>query len=106
MIISKIESPGEWTSREAKILRDFLDSDVGKLALEWAAFKSPDLLDGAHQIKTLVRSGEVKGYQDALMNLVSLTTQEPEGIKRPSAYPSLDDDAAWSDLESITKPKK
>lgn len=99
MIVSSDIPPRKWTSVEAKILRDFLNSEVGRLALEWTAFKAPELLNGSHQVKTLVASGEVKGYQGALSTLWNLTVEQPAEAKTSEAYPSIDDDSAWAHLE-------
>lgn len=99
MIISSDIPPRKWTSVEAKLLRDFFTSDAGQLALEWAAYKAPELLNGSHQIKTLVASGEVKGYHQALSTLWNLTVEQPEEAKASEAYPSIDDESAWAHLE-------
>lgn len=99
MIISSDIAPRKWTSVEAKKLREFLNSDVGQLALGWVAYKAPELLNGSHQIKTLVASGEVKGYHGALSALWNLTVEQPAEAKAAEAYPSIDDDSAWAHLE-------
>lgn len=98
MIISSDIPPGKWTSVEAKILRDFLNSDVGRLALEWVVFRAPELLDGSDKNKTLVASGEVKGYQNAISTLWNLTVEQPAEAKIPENYPDLNDDSAWKHL--------
>jgi hypothetical protein len=100
MIISSDTPPRRWTSVEAKTLRDFLKSDAGQLALEWVAYKSPELLDGENKNKTLVASGEVKGYHGALAALWNLTVEQPSEAKTPEAYPSIDDESAWAHLET------
>lgn len=103
MIFSSSLEPKKWTSVEAKLLRDFLDSDAGKLALDWVIFQAPELLDGSDRGKTLVASGEVKGYQGALTNLYSLTVEQPAEAKVPENYPDLDSDSAWKHLDTQTE---
>ena len=104
MIFSAIE-PTAWDSQNAHELRDFLESKTGILALQWTAYRGPELLDGADVNKTLVASGEVKGYSSAIENLFSLTKIQPEEVKPPETYPNLDDDSKWGDLQPTT-PKK
>jgi len=87
----------KWTSEEAKILRDFLTSEVGGKMLTLVELRTPVLLDGGDVNKSLVRSGEHKGYEDALTFLTSLVHTEPEQPVAEEAYPSLDDDSKWPD---------
>ena len=98
MIFSSVE-PTKWDSLHAYELKTFLESPTGNLALQWLAFKGPDLLDGADINKTLVASGEVKGYSSAIENLFSLTKIQPEEAKIPENYPDLSNDAAWAEVE-------
>lgn len=63
----------------------------------------PSLLDGSDVNKTLVASGVVKGWGDALRALLNLTVEQPAPVRAPEAYPPLDDEAAWKD---DTKPTK
>lgn len=100
MIITSDAPPRKWTSVEAKILRDFLNSDTGQLALEWAAYKAPELLDGTHKNKTLVAGGEVKGYQNALAALWNLTIEQPVEATNPENYPDLDDPTQWVETDT------
>jgi len=95
-----------WDSDDSRVLRLFLESDSGKRALAWLKYWRPELLDGSHQIKTLVRSGQVKGYDDAVDNLNSLVRENPipdDGTPQSIEYPSLDDDSKWTDSENERK---
>lgn len=87
----------EWTSKEAKDLRDFLNSETGVKMLTLCALEAPSLLDGAHMNKTFVRSGEHKGFENALTFIVGLTHTEPATKSVPETYPPLDDDSQWED---------
>jgi len=92
-----------WDSDDARALRIFLESPVGIRTLAWLKYWRPELLDGEHKNKTLVRSGQVKGYDEAVENMHSLTKENPvpdDGLTSSPEYPSLDDDTKWSDAES------
>lgn len=92
-----------WDSDDARNLRLFLESDTGVRTLAWLKYWVPELLDGSHKNKTLVASGQVKGYLGAIENLHSLYIENPipdNGTAQSSEYPSLDDDTKWSDAES------
>lgn len=106
MIFSTVQ-PEYWSGEHAKLLRDFLESEVGKLALQWVAFSSPDLLDGSDVNKTLVASGQVKGYAQAIEQLFSLTKEQPPEVKSFDNYPPLDLNSAWGDsLQDSPQPSK
>lgn len=86
----------EWDSQDAKILRTFLETTVAKKAFAIVSELAPPLLDGADVNKTLLRSGEVKGWQSALVALVELVNHKPEPpAEPPSSYQDLDDESKW-----------
>lgn len=92
-------NPSEWDSSHAANLRAFLDTPSGKLMLEVLDALRPALLEGAHMYRTLVRNGEVRGYEmcrDCIELIVSpdfLNRQQPA----EESYPSLDDESKWKD---------
>ena len=91
--------PVEWTSEHAVQLREALNSELFTLAISHVVAERPELLDGADVNKTLVRNGEVKGFDAALTSLFTLThTQPVEAVASP-IYPPLDDDRHWQELE-------
>lgn len=100
--MSRPKQPTEWTSDNRKILETFLESETGKLALAWVEFHAPKLLDGSDVNRTLVASGCVKGYADAVSELISLTGEQPPEVQPPNSYPDLDNDALWDGA----KPKQ
>lgn len=104
MILSPPKAPNDWTSEHAQNLKAVLESDVMKLALGWVLFRAPKLLDGADVNKTLVASGEVKGFSNAIAELFSLTVEQPPEVKPPEAYPDIDDDSKWTTTQ--TQPSK
>lgn len=87
----------DWSSDDALALRAFLQSDTGQRALHHLAESAPALLDGSDVNKTLVASGCVKGFSDAINALISLTVETPESITPvKSAFPDLDDESSWN----------
>lgn len=101
-----LRSHPEWTPDDARILRLFLESDTGLRAMEWMAYWAPELLDGTHKNKTLVASGQVKGYNEVLSNLRSLVRENPvpeDPAQKSSEYPDLDDNSKWTDEQSERK---
>lgn len=93
--------PPEWTSDHRKLLQDFLESDAGQIALAWVAHNAPSLLDGSDVNKTLVASGEVKGFNRFLSELISLTYEKPTSEAPAStSFPDLDDNSKWKDTDA------
>jgi hypothetical protein len=85
-----------WESTDAHKLREFLETPTGQKVLRHLSDLIPDLMDGEHINRTLVRSGEVKGAQSLLAGLVSLTIEQPAPLPIQSeTYPPLDLEAAW-----------
>lgn len=92
-----------WDADDAKVLRFFLECPTGLRAMAWLKYWAPELLDGSHKNKTLVASGVVKGYTEAIENLRSLHVENPipdDGLVQSNEYPSLDDDTKWSEAEN------
>lgn len=94
----------EWDSNDAKALKDFFASDIGRKVLTFLSDAMPLLLDGGDVNKTLVRSGEVKGFSLAVDTLLSLTTHKPSPLPKTQTYPDLDDDSAWEDQNKKASP--
>jgi hypothetical protein len=97
---TKSETP--WESINAAALREFLESTTGQRALMHLSDQVPPLLDGGDVNRTLVRSGEVKGWNTALTALLNLTIEQPAPVKISETYPSLDDDSSWEDGKTPT----
>lgn len=89
--------PLTWDSNDASLLKAFLNTDVAKKAFAIVMDSCPVLLDGGDVNKTLVRSGEVKGFSLALNTLFELVVKKPEITQSPTAYPDLDDESKWRD---------
>jgi len=97
ILVSSTIAPAQWDSNNAANLATFLETPTGKLTLAWVQYWAPALTDGEHLNKTLVRSGEVKGYSAALENLITLTVEQPAEATQVDNYPSLDDHSKWDD---------
>jgi|KBSSwiStaDraftv2_1062776.scaffolds.fasta_scaffold288010_2 hypothetical protein len=95
----------EWNSEDESIFRQFIETRTGAKLCPRLAELAPTLLDGAHANKTLVRNGELRGYQFALQNILFLAYPPPPPVKETAAYPPLEDDDAW-DGEKLNEPKK
>ncbi len=102
MHILNTSKKAEWSSEDAKVLREFLNSSVGLRAVQHMMAECPALLDGGDVNKTLVRNGEVKGFTRASEAFFNLTFEQPVEVKESQQYPPLDDDKAW---ESEQQPK-
>jgi len=88
-----------WASTDASHLKEFFSGKTGDKVLHILHSYIPDLLDGEHKNKTLVRAGEVKGAQTIFDLLVSLTVDPPAEFRpKPQpkeAYADLDDESKW-----------
>lgn len=101
LLPTKTELP--WESPDAVALSEFLRSQTGTRLLHHLSLEMPSLLDGSDVNKTLVASGEVKGFQKALDTLLTLTVERPpETPVQSEMYPSLDDEEKWKDLDQPT----
>lgn len=86
----------KWDSADAAELRAVLQSELFQKALILISqLDAPSLLDGSDVNQTLVASGRVQGFSEAISALFRLTVEAPAEIKTPEAYPSLDDDSKW-----------
>lgn len=92
----------KWDGIDASELKKFLNSSVGQKAVFFVSELCPPFLDGGDSGKTLVRSGEINGWQSCLASLFELVNTKPEELTAPEAYPSLDDESAWEQPQ----PKK
>jgi hypothetical protein len=91
----------EWNSDDALTLKGFLESSTGIKLAQTLAFLAPTLLDGEHKNKTLVASGVVKGYTEAVETLFSLQNSRPKEMEpKTDNYPSIDDDSKWAESDT------
>lgn len=99
-----VAAASDWLYTDAENLRTFLSSSTGQRLLPKLAEKTPGLLPGGDINAILIRSGEVKGIQLILQEILALTSPEQEPIKVISQHPPLEDDAAWDDGKKLNDP--
>jgi len=97
-----LQKYSEWDSTDAANLKAFLSTETAEKAFAIVADMAPSLLDGGDVNKTLVRSGEVKGYAAAISNLFELVTKKPESQPVSETYPDLDNDALWPKSQPVS----
>jgi hypothetical protein len=89
----------EWDSKDRAVLEEFIQSPTGQRLIGVLAFYQPEFGNGSDASKTLVASGRVEGYADAVGRLIRLMKEHPsEPNKQQTSkaeYPDLDDDEAW-----------
>jgi|SRR6185295_11896875 len=95
MFVQTTNKSPEWNSEDARLLKALLGSEVFQKALVILAEQGPSLLDGADVNKTLVASGEVKGYSTCVQNLFQLTYEQPVAGPVSESYPDLEDESKW-----------
>src|SRR5262245_46537395 len=94
----------EWEQDDAQRLREFLASQTGQRTLAWLKYWAPSLLDGKDVNMTLVASGEVKGFSEAVEYLHFLSKENPVAdnhLERTPEYPDLEDDSKWAPEQDI-----
>ena len=93
----------EWDDVEDRtIWRQFLESRTGRRVIPKVLETCPALLPGGDSNNILIRSGEVRGFQMVLQALIALSEPEvKQKSEAPTAYPALDDDAAWADGKKV-----
>jgi hypothetical protein len=93
-----------WTSDDEANWNSFLSSNTGKRLLPKLAENAPLLLDGTEVNKTLVRNGELRGFQAAVQALLVLSHAQPlaQTGAEQSNYPALEDDSKWADGQKLT----
>lgn len=91
----------EWDSEDRQALRNFLNSRAGSRLLPKVAEELPQLMDSGDTNAILIRTGVVKGAQEAIKAILLLARPEPETPQETPAYPSLTDDAKWDDGSKI-----
>lgn len=93
-------TPGlvEFTSDDSLALRAFLRTSAGERLIPKLAESLPALLAEGDVNKILIRSGELKGAQEVIKNIVALAFPPAEFSSPTNTnYPDLTNDAAWED---------
>jgi hypothetical protein len=102
-----IEGQLPWSSEDEAKWNNFLLSETGRRLIPKIAESAPVLLDGADVNKTLVRNGELRGFQESLRAMFALSHSVPlASADTRTEYPALDDDKAWGDGAKLTPEEK
>jgi hypothetical protein len=97
-----VADASQWTQIDEEAFFKFLQTETGKRLLPRLAEMAPLLLEEGDTNKVLIRAGKLKGYQEALMNLLGLSHHiEEQRTDNQSAYPPLEDDSKWDDGNKI-----
>jgi len=96
-----------WDSTDIVLWRQFLDTRTGARLIPKLLESVPALLHGGDVNAILIRSGDVRGFSAAARILLSMA-QEPPATPAvaPTNYAALEDDAAWSDGQTLTPTPK
>ena len=96
-----------WSSEDIDLWRQFLNSQTGQRLLPKMLENVPSLLTGGDVNAILIRSGEVRGFQESAQALLAMT-QYPPPPTPPSSdnYPPLDRDEHWNDGEKLSELPK
>lgn len=92
----------EWSSEDTDVWRSFLETRTGKRLIPKILEATPELLSSGDVNAILIRSGEMRGVKDVVRQMLFLANPPKEISSEPaSSYPSLVDDAKWSDGHTI-----
>lgn len=90
-----------WTSSDARALKEYLDKDTGRKFLAVLASELPQLLGKGETNEVLIRSGEARQhiYLTGLVLDLRGDTFVDDDLAKTSvpadSYPSLEDDSQW-----------
>lgn len=96
----------EWLATDEERLAAFLDSETGKRFLPRLLEQMPTLLGVGDTNAILIRSGEVRAYQQVVETIISLAHPPAPMKPAPNEYPRLEDDTAWNDGHKLETPEK
>ena len=102
MPIEIVANPSDWLPTDQERWANFLETETGKRLLPHLAESAPQLLSEGDINKILIRSGEVRGYQNVLRDLI--LAAHPSAKIEPSTateYPPLTDDKKWNDGQTL-----
>src|SRR6516164_5317883 len=94
-LITRDELP--WFTEDEVHWNNFLQTDAGKRLLPKLMEHAPVLFAQGDTNAILIRTGEFRGFQEAVKILLSLTHSPPTPPKQSQSLPPLEDDQAWND---------
>jgi hypothetical protein len=97
----------DWTLVDEERWAKWLQTETGKRLLPRLAESTPMLLASGDVNAILIRSGEVRGFQAVLSQLLAMSHATPEKqTSNSQAYPPLEDDTAWNDGQKLEPEPK
>jgi len=91
-----------WDSQDTAIFAGFLNTVTGKRIVGKVMESAPVLMSGGDINSILIRSGELRGFSDAIRSLLSLQAVVAPPVADVTNYPSPEDDSAWGDGNVLT----
>jgi len=101
-----IARESEWLPTDADNLAAFLETATGRRLIPSLVQGMPVLLAGGEINAILIRSGEVRAFQSVIESLLLLAHPAAPPAPAVNEYPRLEDDAAWSDGQKLSKPEE
>ena len=94
----------EFDSIDKFAWKTFLATRAGLRLIPKVAESAPQLLGSGDTNAILIKTGELRGFQHAILTLLSLAEPPPkEQPAEPFAYPPLDADEQWADGQTLNK---
>lgn len=97
-------SPTDWSPTDGDNLAKFLDTDTGRRLIPRLAAAAPPLHEKGDTNQILIRTGEVRGFQNVLQELLFLAHPPAPVQSDGNNYPDLLDDSKWEG-NKINDPK-
>lgn len=101
-----VSGPNDWTQFDAENLAKFLETDTGKRFLPKLTEQIPTLFDGGETNRILIRSGEVRAFNQVLEQVLLLAHPPAPVSPQVPEYPALENDNAWNDGQRIEPSSK
>ena len=96
-------NPLDWTTNDEEQLAKFLDTETGKRFIPKLVESAPSLLNRGHVNAILIRSGELRGYQEVVRSILVLAHPAPKAEQNSATeYVPLEDDTKWNDGQKLT----
>lgn len=87
----------DWTANDSEQLARFLDTETGKRVIPQLVSHSPGLMPGGDINAILIRSGEVRAFQQVIEVLLTLAHPVKPPPPPATSYPPPEDDRFWND---------
>ena len=92
----------DWLSTDEENLAKFLDTETGKRFIPKLVEYAPPLHSDGDTNAILIRTGEVRGYQNVVQTILALAHPAPKSTPSRIGYEAPEDDSAWNDGQKLT----